>query len=218
MTISVVAVRPPSPVELGVGMRLSIHPHCDNYVEVILGALADLAADGLTESLEITTDELGTHVTALTFPAEQRLADYLLGLIRAAHRRSDGGHVVAHVLLSRGCPGEVRCDLTATGLTAATPIVLPPAWIAATAAWSLYPMTDGEPSIDVIYGAIEGACARGTVRDGMHFATRLSGDLADVVATGFEAWSRVGASVAHVVTHLTLSVGSPTVEHPSPKE
>ena len=41
---------------------------------------------------------------------------------------------------------------------------------------------------------------------------RLEGDLSEVVATAVEAWSTVGAHLSHVVTHLTLSVGSPTVE------
>ena len=41
-------------------------------------------------------------------------------------------------------------------------------------------------------------------------ATKLTGDVADVLATVADAWTGVGADVPHVVTHLTLSVGSPS--------
>ena len=43
-----------------------------------------------------------------------------------------------------------------------------------------------------------------------HYATRLTGDVSDVVATAVDAWAQVGTEVPHVVTHLTISVGSPS--------
>lgn len=208
----------PTPEQLGIGMRVSVHPHCDNFVEVILGALDDVASAGHARGLRVCTDPVGTHLSARDQPAEQLLAQYLISLVGAAHRRSAGGHVVAHVLLSRGCPGEVSCDLQVAGLSRATRVELAPAGLRASAAWSLYPLATGDASIDVIYRAIERARARGTVSDGMHFATRLDGDLADVVATAVDAWAEVGESISHVVTHLTLSVGSPTGATPSLKE
>lgn len=210
----------PTPAELGIGMRLSIHPHCDDFVRVILGALDDVAAQGLTDGLVIETDEVSTYVGAADAPAEQRLADYLTGLVAAASRRTGAGHVVAHVLLSRGCPGEVSCDLRVTGLPAPVPVTAEPTGIRAAAQWSLYPLLDGgtdgrtaegtEDHMAHIEAAIAAARARGTVAGGGHYATRLAGDVADVVATVVDAWAEVGAVVPHVVTHLTLSVGSPS--------
>ncbi len=203
----------PTPAELGVGLRISIHPHCDDYVEVILGALDDVTAGGLAEGLTIATDAVSTFVGAVAEPAEQRLADHIVALTAAAHHRSNGGHVVAHVLLSRGCPGEVTCDLATSGLRPAASIAAARTGVLAKAAWSLYPLTPGDAAtIDVIEAAIERARARGTVAGSVHYATRLEGDLSEVVATAVEAWSTVGAHLSHVVTHLTLSVGSPTVE------
>jgi len=38
--------------ELGIGARLSVHPHTDRFVDVILGGLADVEKAGLTEGLE----------------------------------------------------------------------------------------------------------------------------------------------------------------------
>ncbi|KAE8766039.1 YkoF family thiamine/hydroxymethylpyrimidine-binding protein [Georgenia thermotolerans] len=203
-----------TPDQLGVGMRVSLHPHCDDFVDVILGALADTAAAGLTDDLVLETDEVSTYVGARTAPAEQRLAAYLTALVAAASRRSDGGHVVAHVLLSRGCPGEVSCDLAVTGLPHVAPVAIARTGLRAAAQWSLYPLLDGGSAGGEHMAHIEAAIAhaqrRGTATSPAHYATTLVGDLADVVATAVDAWAEVGAVVPHVVTHLTISLGSPS--------
>lgn len=204
-----------TPADLGIGLRFSIHPHTDDFVDVILGALADVAAAGLTKGLVSETDEVSTYVGAKDWPAEQRLAAYLSAVIAAAYRRSGGGHVVAHALFSRGCPGEVACDLSVTGLPSPAPVELEPTGIRAAAQWSLYPLLDGGSEagahMDHIEAAIGAALARGTAAGAAHYATRLHGDVADVLATAADAWAQVGAQVAHVVCHLTVSVGSPSL-------
>ncbi|WP_380168113.1 YkoF family thiamine/hydroxymethylpyrimidine-binding protein [Jannaschia sp. R86511] len=203
-----------TPRERGIGMRFSLHPHCDDFVAVILGALDDAERAGLTAGLTIETDDVSTWVGAVDEPAEQRLVAYLAAVVAAAHRRSDGGHVVAHVLLSRGCPGEVGCDLSVTGLPRPEPVRVPATGVAAAAQWSLYPLLDGGSDDGAHMAHIERAIAqaveRGTTRGAAHYATRLSGDVAEVLATVADAWGDVGSAVAHVVSHLTLSVGSPT--------
>ncbi|GIG29476.1 YkoF family thiamine/hydroxymethylpyrimidine-binding protein [Cellulomonas marina] len=211
-----------TPQTLGIGMRFSLHPHTDRFVEVILGALDDAAAAGLTDGLVLETDDVSTYVGARETPAEERLVAYLAGILTAAHRRTGGGHVVAHALLSRGCPGEVTCDLTVTGLPTTPPVRLAPTGVPAVAQWSLYPLLDeggvhsgsadgpvGDHMVH-IEAAIAAARDRGTATGAAHYATRLSGDLADVLATAADAWAQVGAHVPHVVTHLTVSLGSPT--------
>lgn len=209
------ASTPATPGELGIGLRFSLHPHCDDYVQVILGALRDVELAGLTDGLVIETDEVSSYVGALAAPAEQRLMRYLAAVISAASRRSDGGHVVAQVLLSRGCPGETTCDLTVTGLPVAAPVDIQATGIAAVAQWSLYPLLDGGSAagshMEHIEAAIAAALRRGTAVGAAHYATRLQGDIADVLATVADAWAEVGAVVAHVVCHLTISTGSPTV-------
>ena len=132
-------------------------------------------------------------------------------VITAAAR--GGRHVVAHVLLSRGCPGEVSCDLSVTGLPEPAPVEVPPTGVPAVAQWSLYPLLDGGDSTDhmpVIERAITRAQERGTATGAAHYATRLTGDLAEVLATAVDAWAAVGAQVPHVVSHVTVSVNSPT--------
>jgi energy-coupling factor transport system substrate-specific component len=203
------------PQQLGIGMRFSLHPHCDDFVGVILGALADAREAGLDQGLVIESDEVSTYVGARNAPAEQRLVAYLAGVLGAASRRTGGGHVVAHVLLSRGCPGEVSCDLRAVGLPAPAPVEVAPTGVRAVAQWSLYPLMDGWSSAGShmvpIEAAISAAQQRGTASASSHYATTLTGDVAEVLATATDAWAAVGAQVAHVVSHLTVSFGSPSV-------
>jgi len=203
-----------TPEQLGIGMRFSIHPHCDDFVDVILGALTDAEAAGLTEGLVIETDEVSTYVGARAEPAEQRLVAYLAAVIAAASRRSGGGHVVAHVLFSRGCPGEVLCDLSTIGLPSPAPVQFEPTGLRAAVQWSLYPLLDGDSDAGGHMAHIEAAVAsarrRGTAAAPAHYATKITGDLADVLSTAVDAWARVGAHVMHVVTHLTVTVGSPS--------
>lgn len=200
-----------TPQQLGIGMRFSIHPHTDDFVEVILAAIDEAQAAGLTEGLVIDTDDVSTYVGATDGPAEQRLVSYLAAVVTAAAR--GGHHVVAHVLLSRGCPGEVSCDLSVTGLPEAAPVEVAATGVPAVAQWSLYPLLDGGDSaahMPVIEEAIARARERGTASGAAHYATRLTGDLADVLATATDAWAAVGAQIPHVVSHLTVSVNSPT--------
>ena len=205
-----------TPDQLGIGMRFSLHPHCDDFAGVILGALTDVHEAGLDEGLVIETDEVSTYIGARTAPAEQQLVAYLAGVLVAASRRANDGHVVAHVLLSRGCPGEVSCDLAVVGLPTPAPVEVAPTGVRAVAQWSLYPlMNGGSPSEDhmvPIEAAIALAQRRGVGAASSHYATKLVGDVAEVLATAVDAWAAVGAQVAHVVTHLTVSLGSPSAQ------
>nr|WP_283242047.1 YkoF family thiamine/hydroxymethylpyrimidine-binding protein [Leucobacter manosquensis] len=62
-----------------------------------------------------------------------------------------------------------------------------------------------------IYAAIDQAKASGVYSGSDHYATRLDGDLSAVLETAANAWIGVGAQVQHVVTHLTVSINSPSV-------
>lgn len=206
--------RVPTPQEHGIGARVSIHPHSDDFVEVIVGALDDVERAGLTDGLTLETDEVSTYVGALETPAEERLARYLTAVIAAATHRSNGGHVVAHILLSRGCPCVRSCDVTTAELPSAPPVDVETTGIPAVAHWALYPLlegtSDGADHMPLIKAAIEAAQRRGTATSATHYATRLSGDVAEVLATAVSAWALVGTEIPHVVSHLTVSVGSPS--------
>ncbi|MQA79119.1 MAG: hypothetical protein GEV10_11700 [Streptosporangiales bacterium] len=189
----------PSPHEWGVGCRFSLYPMCDDFTGVILGALRE--ADGT--GLEVETDDVSTYVGG----DERAILRYVCDVVAAASRRT--GHVVAHLLLSRGCPGEVTCELgddDAPPPASALP-ALPPTGVRAAAHWSLYPLgVTGH--MDTIAAAVTSA---DTLTGSVHYASRLDGDLAEVLTTIGAGWVEAGAHVRHVVTHATVSVGSPTV-------
>lgn len=197
----------PTPAQYGVGARLSLYPMTADFVEVILGALADADASGV----QVGTDDVSTSVRG----DEAAVLRYLHEVI--AHAAGTGVHTVAHLLLSRGCPGEVTCEV-ADG-QAWAPGSLPElahTGLRASAHWSLYPLVDGGPGTEAqehmtgIQDAIEHAKERGTFTRAEHYATRLDGDLADVLATIAGGWLLVGRQVRHVTSHATVSLSSPS--------
>lgn len=207
----------PTPADVGVGMRISVHPHTDDFLDVITGALDDASHLPAARRLTVRTEAVSTYVGATVDPAAQDLASYACGLIDAASRRAGGRHVVAHLLLSRGCPGEARCALVAGeggNLPAEPPVVLAPTGRLAVAAWSLYPLDDsGSPHLELIEGEIARARERagaGVDVTALHYATQLRGDLAVVLGVVVDAWTAVGARVPHVVSHVTVSLDSPS--------
>ncbi|WP_232225407.1 Ykof family thiamine-binding protein [Leucobacter salsicius] len=201
-----------TPVEYGVGARFTLSIYDSDYVRIILGALAECDATGLT----VTTNDISTFVTG----SEQRVVNYISDVIAVA--AASGAHLSAAILLSRGCPGELACALPqGVYALAAAPIALDATGVRARAHWSLYPLLDGASGsgsahavptehMGPIYAAIEEAKRSGIFSGSDHFATRLDGDLAQVLQTAANAWIGVGAVVQHVVTHLTVSINSPS--------
>ncbi|MGJ0203051.1 Ykof family thiamine-binding protein [Leucobacter sp. gxy201] len=197
-----------TPQQYGVGARFTLSVYDSDYVRIILGALGEADASGLT----IETNDISTFVTG----PEQRVVAFIADVIAAAAR--SGAHLSAAILLSRGCPGELQCALP-EGVPAlgAVPISLPETGVRARAHWSLYPLLDGAGTtaeapdhMTPIYAAIEQAKAEGVYSGSDHYATRLDGDLAAVLQTAANAWIGVGAAVQHVATHLTVSINSPS--------
>ncbi len=199
--------------QYGVGARFTLSVYDSDYVRIILDALAKVDDEGLT----IETNDISTFVGG----SEQRVLEYLCGVIWQA--AATGVHIAAAVLLSRGCPGEIECELPA-GVSAlgADPVELPATGMRARAHWSLYPLLDGNSAgvgaantpgdhMDPIYDAIKMAKRDGVYSGSDHFATRLDGDLAQVLQTAANAWIAIGGKIQHVVTHVTLSMNSPTL-------
>lgn len=193
----------PDHVRMGVGARVTLHPATDGFVPVIVSALA--AARAAAPAVTVRTDDVSTLLRG----SEQHVAEFLAALVAHAARITPSGHVVATVALSRGCPGEVGCDLPPGELVAVPPVDLPASGLAAAAHWALYPLGTTD-AMGPILGAIEAAQGRGTYGGPENFATRLDGDLAEVLATVVDTWTGVGREVAHVAAHATVSVGSPS--------
>jgi uncharacterized protein YqgV (UPF0045/DUF77 family) len=196
-----------TPREFGVGARLTLAVMADNYADVILAALDQADSTGL----DVQTGKVSTYLTG----AEQDVLRYLSQVIAAAGRT--GAHISASVLLSRGCPGGVSCEIPAGGAALYSEIPeLEPTGIEAAADWALYPLADGGTGgasadhMRDIYAAIDYAKSTGVAVQAEHFVTRLDGDVAQVLQTIAAGWILVGRSVQHVTTHATLSINSPS--------
>ncbi|GAA3662464.1 YkoF family thiamine/hydroxymethylpyrimidine-binding protein [Microbacterium marinilacus] len=210
---------PLTPQQYGVGARLTLSVYDSDYVRIILDALESADATGL----DIDTGDISTFVGG----PERRIVGYVREVIAAA--AASGAHVSASVLLSRGCPGELQCELPA-GTTAlgADDVSLAPSGVRARAHWSLYPLLDADHGTDhggesggeadhmaAIGRAIDHARETGVYDGSDHYATRLDGDLSAVLETAANAWIAVGRTVQHVTTHLTISLNSPTSIRPT---
>lgn len=191
----------PSPEEFGVGCRFSLYPMTDGFVDVILGALAGADRSGL----RVETDDVSTCLSG----PEPALIRYVGDVLVGAAART--GHVVASVLLSRGCPGEITCELGPDdGPVRAAELPEPtPAGITAAAHWSVYPLGVSD-HMPLIAAAIDEAKRRGTFVRGDHYASRLEGDVRSVLTTVAAGWLAAGELARHVVSHATVSVGSPS--------
>jgi hypothetical protein len=195
------------PLRFGVGARVTVAVMADDYADVILGVLAGVDASGLVVSTGDVSTYVGGH--------ESDLLRYLTDLVGAV--AATGLHAAVTLHLSRGCPGEVRCELP--GGAGPRPVDLAPGrrtGHVAAAEWALYPLVDDvragvEPDhMRDIEAAVDLARTAGTFRGSEHFVTRLEGDVGAVLETVVGAWARVGRSVQHVTSHVTLSVGSPS--------
>ncbi|MGS0685033.1 YkoF family thiamine/hydroxymethylpyrimidine-binding protein [Nakamurella sp. GG22] len=208
-----------SPAELGIGARVTVAAMTDDYVAVLTDALH--AADAAVPPVVRETDAVSSFVRG----TEQEIVDYLAVLLAAAG--GSGRHVSASILLSRGCPGELHCEVPPDHEGAADSPVLRPTGQFARGQWSLYPLADGASGgaaggasdgasgdrpadhMRTITEAIELSKSNGTFVGTRHFVTELAGDVADVLMTVASAWVSVGRTVQHTVCHLTLSLNSP---------
>lgn len=194
---------PADHVRLGVGARLTLHPAADAFVEVILSSLA--AARATVPQVDVHTDDVSTLLRG----SERDVAAFVLACLAHAARITPTGHVVGTLALSRGCPGEVGCVLPAGELPRVDAVALPTTGLPASAHWALYPLGTTD-AMGPIEDAIDAARQRGTWGGAEHFATRLDGDLADVLGTVVDTWTAAGTRVAHVAAHVTVSLGSPS--------
>jgi hypothetical protein len=190
----------PEPLSFGVGARITVSVMSDRYVEIILGALRQVDPANLV----VETGDVSTYIGG----AEVDILRYLIDL--CLHIASSGAHSSIAVHLFRGCPGAVTCDLS-------TPrsVDIPRAhtggrWAAAE--WTLYPLTDvpGSDHMRDIYAAIDYAKQNGTYVKADKSVTRLEGKLGILLETAMAGWIQVGRSVQHVVSHLSISINSPS--------
>lgn len=181
-----------------VGARIGVYPMQDNFVDVILGAVKATDRTGLA----VMTDDLGTTVQG----NRERVFRYVKEIfLRAADA---GGHVVANVLFSVGCPGDVPEDFDFDAK--APEVELPMEDMPVACAWSLYPL-GSDNYFQVIVDEVQKAIAISDVEvESYHYCTRLDGtakDIFNLLETSFEGVSK---RIRHTIIHATFSKGSPS--------
>ena len=199
-----------TPLSFGVGARVTASVMTDDYARVLVDILSRLDLTGLVRETGDVSTYLGGHETHL----QRVLIDLAEALARTEH------HATLSLTLSRGCPGEVVCELPGGAGPRRTDVPEPRrTGRYASAEWALYPLADQVSASGTapdhmrdIYAAIDHARELGTFRGSEHFVTRLEGDVGEVIATAVAGWLLVGRSVQHVTSHLTLSLNSPSHE------
>lgn len=199
-----------TPLGFGVGARVTAAVMADDYARVLVETLSALDETSLVRE----TGDVSTYVGGHEADLLRWLTDLAEALARTEH------HATLAVHLSRGCPGEVVCELPGGAGPRGTEVPSPRrTGRFATAEWALYPLADqvtadgtAPDHMRDIYAAIDRARELGTFRGSEHFVTRLEGDVGDVLATALAGWVQVGRGVQHVTSHLTLSLNSSSHE------
>lgn len=186
------------------GCRFTLYPMTDDYIGIILGALA--ATD--TSAVWSETDALST-VYRGKLPY---VADAVRALFANAYR--PGVHMALEGQFSKGCPGDVSGDsvLEREG-EAPNAARTRDRHFPVRCKLALYPLGDAD-YIDEIAGAWYMAEKAGLRPATIHYATRVEGDVQDVFDY-LESVCRTmeeSPKVHHYVLHFTINCNSPTEE------
>lgn len=186
------------------GCRFTLYPMADNFIDIILGALAKTD----TSAVWSETDALST-VYRGKLPY---VADAVKALFINAYR--EGVHMALEGQFSKGCPGDVDGDskLSFEG-EAPNAAALAGKHFPVHCKLALYPMGDAD-YIDEIARVWYMAEDAGLHPVTIHYATRIEGDVQQVFDY-LEAVCRLmegSEKVHHYVLHFTMNCNSPTKE------
>lgn len=181
-----------------VGARIGIYPMQEDFVNVILDAVKAANRTGLA----VITDDLGTAVQG----NRDRVFSYVKEVFLQAAQK--GGHVVANVLFSVGCPGDIPEDFDFNVIVPKKD--LPNEDMKIACSWSLYPLGD-ENYFQVIVDEISKCIASSDVEvESYHYCTRLDGTAKSVFALMENSFDAVSKKIRHTIIHATISKGSPS--------
>ncbi len=184
-----------------IGLRFSLHPMADNFVEIIKGALSK--AD--TSNVWMHTDDVSTVMRG----KEIHIFDTIKAIV--LHAAKTGAHVAFNGTFSVGCPGDTAGDvyLEKDDVRLNEPQVKGLQQYVSSQ-FALYPMNNPD-YMSVIYKEVERAKERGVFNASMHYASGLHGDIHDVFAFLEEAFSQARSTEhRHLVMTVNMSINSPS--------
>ncbi|MBS4197126.1 Ykof family thiamine-binding protein [Lederbergia citri] len=183
-----------------VGLRFSLYPMSDQFVDVIKGALNE--AD--TAKVWLKTDDISTCIRGK--------AAHVFDVAKAVflHAAKTGLHVVLNGTFSIGCPGDSEGDsYMNVDDVLSNEAVLSELKIDAPTQFALYPMNDSS-YMDLIADVVEIAKNKGTFSGGIHYASRLDGDTHEVFATLEDSFMVTQEKVSHVTMTVNIAANSPS--------
>jgi energy-coupling factor transport system substrate-specific component len=186
-----------------VGLRFSLHPMADNFIEIIKGALDE--AD--TSNVWMHTDDVSTVMRG----KEIHVFDTAKAII--LHASKTGVHVAFNGTFSIGCPGDTAGDvylekddvlLNESKVTGMRQYV--------SSQFSLYPMNNPN-YMSVIYKEVDRAKELGVFNESMHYASGLHGEIHNVFAFLEETFANARSDDhRHLVMTVNMSINSPSHE------
>lgn len=184
-----------------IGLRFSLHPMADNFVEIIKGALSK--AD--TSNVWMHTDDVSTVMRG----KEIHVFDTVKAIV--CHAAQTGAHVAFNGTFSVGCPGDTAGDvyLEKDDVQLNEPLVKDLRQYVSSQ-FALYPMNNPD-YMSVIFKEVERAKEQGVFNTSMHYASGLHGDIHEVFAFLEEAFSEArSAEHHHLVMTVNMSINSPS--------
>lgn len=184
-----------------VGLRFSLHPMADNFVEIIKGAL--LKAD--TTNVWMHTDDVSTVIRG----KEIHVFDVAKAII--LHATQSGTHVAFNGTFSIGCTGDTA---DAVYLEKDNQLLNEPnvkdMQQYVSSQFSLYPMNNPD-YMSVIYKEIDRAKEHGVFNEQMPYASGLHGDIHNVFSFLEASFlSARSAEHQHLVMTVNISINSPS--------
>lgn len=181
------------------GTSFSLHPMCDNFVEVIEKALSETD----TSKVWMNTDDVTTTVRGKLVHVFDVTKSICL------HATKTGEHVAFQATFSVGCPGDSEGDTYLALDDIPSNITESEEDHFAAAKFSLYPLGGGN-YMETIYEQIE-AMKKYVDVSHAHYSTKLSGNLLGIfkgLETVFAKTIESGSS--HTVMTVNISMNSPS--------
>ncbi|MFG6116732.1 YkoF family thiamine/hydroxymethylpyrimidine-binding protein [Halobacillus sp. MO56] len=180
------------------GCRFSVHPMTDDFVNVILSALEEVD----TSKVWLETDDVSTCVRG-KIPHVFDVTEAIF-----SHAAKTGHHVAFSGTFSIGCPGDTDGDvyMAEDDRKLNTPTAINQY---AACDFALYPL-GSDRYMDQIMEQIEAAKQRGLTVEGIHYATKLKGEAADIFTTLENAFTSTQEHNDHVVMTASISANSPS--------
>ncbi|MEK5058424.1 thiamine-binding protein [Paenibacillus sp. FSL H7-0326] len=183
-----------------VGCRFSLYPMSDRFVDIILGAIQ-----------EADTSKVWTETGDVSTCVRGRL-EHVFDVMKAIylHAAKTGEHVVFSGTFSIGCPGDSAGDVyMSEDAVRMNEDIISSIRIEGAAEYALYAL--GEPEyMKKIANVVDIAKKDGSYGGGIHYATRLAGDVHTIFKTLEQSFEVTQESVSHVVMTVTLSCNSPS--------